>query len=89
MTLSAGYDTWNDIDVWLVNLMPSNVGITTHSQAIRSSKVNKSMLEVNKLYKNNLQCLYYAYSSADSWKPPIHVSDWLIFWNLRLYQKKK
>ena len=19
------------------------------------------------------------YSSADSWKPPIHVSDWLIF----------
>ena len=56
LTLSAGYgyDTWNDIDVWLVNLMPSNVGITTYSQAIRPSKVNKSMLEVNKLYKNNL-----------------------------------
>ena len=63
LTLSDGYDTWNDIDVWLANLMASNVGITTYSQAIRSSKVNKSMLEVNKLYKNNLQCLYYAYSS--------------------------
>ena len=31
------------------------------------------------------------YSSADSWKPPIYVSDLLIFCcgNLRLYQKKK
>ena len=31
------------------------------------------------------------YSTADSWKPPIHSSDWLIFCcgNLILYQKKK
>ena len=30
------------------------------------------------------------YSSADSWKPPIHISDWLIlcFWNLETYQKR-
>ena len=33
----------------------------------------------------------FAYSSADSWKPRIHVSDWLILCcgNLMLYQKKK
>ena len=23
--------------------------------------------------------LYQPYSSTDNWKPPIHVSDWLIF----------
>ena len=33
----------------------------------------------------------FTYSSTDSWKPPIHVSDWLIFCceNLIFYQKKK
>ena len=43
------------------------------------------MLEANAIPKTP------AYSSADSWKPPIHVSDWLIFCcgNLILYQKKK
>ena len=35
--------------------------------------------------------LMVTYSSTDSWKPPIHVSDWLIFYcgNLILHQKKK
>ena len=34
---------------------------------------------------------YQTYSSTDSWKPPIYLSDWLIFCcgNLMLHQKKK
>ena len=34
-------------------------------------------------------CLKGSYSYTDSWKPPIHVSDWLIFCcgNLILHQK--
>ena len=35
-------------------------------------------------------CLKGSYSYTDSWKPPIHVSDWLIFCcgNLILHQKR-
>ena len=42
-----------------------------------------------KKWKEPVQTI--TYSSADSWKPPIYVSDLLIFscGNLRLYQKKK
>ena len=43
---------------------------------------------VSPCYKQGI--LYVAYSSIDSWKPAIHVFDWLIFCygNLILYQKR-
>ena len=56
----------------------------------RLANINKKLKHPAQFPKS-LEFTKKSYSSADSWKPPVHVSDWLIFCcrNLRLYQKKE
>ena len=62
-------------------------GVTEIGALYKVSPSKFELLFGSKTAKEKLQ----AYSSTDSWKPPIHISDWLIFCcgNLRLYQKKE
>ena len=61
----------------------------------RKEKANtKKKIEAEIAERSGLQSAFVNrvnISSTDSWKPPIHVSDWLISCcgNLILHQKKK